>query len=325
MQPEVRYCTTEDGVRIAYTVTGSGTPLVLYPEPMAAHAQLCWSHPNFGVFLRELARRNTLIMFDPRGTGLSQRVHGQTLDDYVLDIEAVVKRTGLRTFGFVGMQLSTPATIAFASRYPKLVTRLVLIEGFTRFRECFATPHGQALIAAAKVDFVVATEALGFTAFGEGREESRGHGAYIRACIDPSMIKMIDLAAGWDVSEAAASIAAHTLVLKHSGVYYTTMEMAKDVAARIPNGQLTVVEGTWAHDPEGVARRITVFINRDPPAIEERVDRRSPLPRLVTVLFTDLVGHSEMMSRLGDQRGREVLREHERITRDVLKAHGAPR
>jgi class 3 adenylate cyclase len=87
-----------------------------------------------------------------------------------------------------------------------------------------------------------------------------------------------------------------------------------------------VVEGGWADDPEGVARRISEFVNAGTEAAQ--VAREQPAPpepgrsRLVTVLFTDLVSHSEMMSRLGDERGRTVLREHERITREVLKANG---
>ena len=118
MDPDVRYVTTQDGVRIAYTLAGSGSPHVLSPGVMTSHVQLEWSHPVMSQLLGELARHNTLIRFDPRGSGLSDRVLPETLDDYLRDIEAIVERTGLRRFGLTGLQLSSPATIAFAARRP---------------------------------------------------------------------------------------------------------------------------------------------------------------------------------------------------------------
>ena len=70
MEPEVRYCTTADGVRIAYTVTSDGPPIVSCMEPIVSHVQLEWSHSVASRLLAELARHNTLIRFDFRGSGL---------------------------------------------------------------------------------------------------------------------------------------------------------------------------------------------------------------------------------------------------------------
>jgi class 3 adenylate cyclase len=125
----------------------------------------------------------------------------------------------------------------------------------------------------------------------------------------------------WDASEAAAQIKAPTLLLRHRGLQYVTDEMTRDLASRIPDSRLVEVDGLWADDPVGLARRITDFINGDKPEQAERAREEAP-GGLRTVLWTDLVGHTEMMRRLGDARGREVLREHERITRETLKQHG---
>ena len=327
MEPEVRYVTTSDGVRIAYTVTGSGPPHVLSPGLMTSHVQLEWSHPVMSQLLGEFARYSTLIRFDPRGSGLSDRVLPEALDDYVRDMEAVVKRTNLNEFALTGLQLSAPAAISFAACHPEQVSRLVLVDGFARNKDLLTTPQAQALIAAARVDWVLATEAIGFASFGSGREESMVQGQYIRSCVGPEIFAKAELFATWDASELARSITAPTLILKHNGIQFVTLEMVKDLAACIPTAQLMLVEGSWADDPVGVARRIVGFINAESPgSLVAREDAASRLPgpssRLVTILFTDLVGHTQMMSRLGDQRGREVLREHDRITREVLKAHG---
>ena len=325
MELEVRYVTTLDGVRIAYAVAGSGPPMVTFADPIASHVQLGWSHPALGRFFQGMARQNTVLFFDFRGCGLSDRVQPQTLDDYLRDAEAVVQRVGWHEFAINAGGGGTPAAIAFSARHPDLVTRLVLADGFARVSDMLSQPQVQALLAAAKLDWVLTTEAIGTAAFGAGREESRGHGAYIRSCIGPENIENTDVLASVDVSDIARSVTAPTLVLKHNGLQYATMEMAKDLAARIPNAQLVVVEGGWADDPEGVAGRISEFVNAGIDTARVSAERASPGPtgsRLVTVLFTDLVGHTEMMSRLGDERGRAVLREHERITRDVLKVYG---
>ncbi len=261
MEPEVRYCMTSDGVRIAYTVTGEGPPVVVCWDPIASHVQLEWSHPLFESLFGEFARFNTVIRFDPRGCGLSDRVLPQTLDGWVLDIEAVVKRTGFREFALMGGQVGSPPAIAFAARHADQVSRLVLLDGYARVGDMFNTPQVQAMFAAAKADWLMATESIGFAAFGAAREESLPHGAYIRSCVGPEYFEHQEVLATFDASELARSVTAPTLVLKHSGVQYVTMEMVKDIAARIPNAQLTVVEGAWADDLKGVTHRVIAFIN----------------------------------------------------------------
>src|SRR5438093_3760229 len=302
--------------------------MVTFSDPIASHVQLGWSHPVLGRFFQEMARRNTVRFFDFRGCGLSDRLpaHTVSLDDAVRDAEAVVQRVGWREFAMNAGGGGSPAAIAFAARHPEQVSRLALADGFARANDMLSQPQVQALVAAAKLDWILATEAIGTAAFGAGREESSGYGAYIRSCIDPEYMQNTDVLAAIDVSELAGAVKAPTLVLKHSGLQYSTMEMAKDLAARIPNAQLVVVEGGWADDPEGVARRISEFVNVGTEATHVTSEQVAPQAltrsRLVTVLFADLVGHTEMMSRLGDERGRAVLREHERITREVLKTHG---
>jgi len=155
MEPEVRYCTTTDGVRIAYTVTGVGPPVVFCWDPIVSHVLLEWSHPLIKALLGELARSNTVIRFDPRCCGLSDRVLPQTLDEWILDIEAVVKRTGFREFALMAVQLASPPAIAFAARHADQVSRLVLFDGYARVGDMFNTPQVQAMFAAAKADWMM--------------------------------------------------------------------------------------------------------------------------------------------------------------------------
>jgi pimeloyl-ACP methyl ester carboxylesterase len=320
MEPDVRYCTTADGVRIAYTVTGEGPVNVSIIDPIVSHVALEWSHPVSKRILEETARYFTLVRFDSRGTGLSERVLPTSLDDTLLDIEAVVERLRLDQFTLQANTTSTPTAIAFATRHPDRVSRMVIIDGYARSRDLYAEPAVAAIMAAASSDWETATEAIGAMVFGPGRKESRMHGEYIRACIGPEYLTSAGSFASVDVSAMTSMLLMPVLVVRHAGVRWITDQMTQDLVAGIPDARLVIVNGTWPDDPEGLARRIAAFVyeSTDPPAA-----RGKHTPSGVrTVLFTDIVGHTEMMQRLGDAKGRDVLREHERITRETLKHHG---
>jgi class 3 adenylate cyclase len=243
-----------------------------------------------------------------------------TMDDQLLDLEAVVARLGLDAFALSTTQTPSPMVLTFVARHPESVKRLVLVDGFARGADLFGTPQVRALLAAAASDFVTATEAIGSTAFGTGRDESRDNGAYVRECIGPEYFANLEYLATADASEAAGHISVRTLIIHHRNLQYVTDAMVRDLAARIPDSRLSVVDGLWADDPGGLGARIAEFINVD--AGKQAGRERDTASGVRTVLFTDLVGHTEMMQRLGDAKGRDVLREHERITRETLKQHG---
>jgi class 3 adenylate cyclase len=124
-----------------------------------------------------------------------------------------------------------------------------------------------------------------------------------------------------DIRGELANVAAPTLVMHRTGDLNIPLKIGQQVAAAIPNAVFVPVPGVISHpalgDQEPVFRAALPFLS----AGGEAASPPSGGPAFRTVLFTDLVGHTEMMARLGDEKGREVLREHERITRDVLKTH----
>lgn len=319
--PPVQYVTTTDGVRIAYTVSGSGPPLVFMTESVVSHVQLEWSQPVFGPLMRRLAERMTLIRFDARGTGLSDRVtqRESLLETRVRDIEAVVERLGLTRFAFAAVQTASLAVITYAKRHPQQVSRIVLADGIVRTTDLFATKQGHALFAVLSADYTLGTEAIGAAAFGVGRDENRDYGAYIRQCVDPDFFAGAFKFA--DVSQELPSITQPALILKHANVIYIPMEAAKELASRIPNAQLAVVEGGWADNIADVADRIADFVCEDAGG-HAQASSHDSASGVRTILFTDIEGHTQMMQRLGDDAGRAVLREHERISREVIARHG---
>jgi class 3 adenylate cyclase len=319
-EPQVRYCTTQDGVRIAYTVTGNGPPLLFAAEPVISHVQLEWSHSVFGRIDERLARDNTLIRFDPRGVGMSDRTPPTELEHALWDLEAVVDRLQLERFALAAVQSASLAVTRYAASHPDRVSRVAFIDGFLRNQDLFNTPQVRAFLSAAADDFETATEVIGAIAFGTGREESRTHGAYIRACLDQEFILSAPKIAHFDVTALVAAVTMPALVIRHEGVQYVTTEMVRDLVSRLPDARLVVVPGLWADDPAGMAGLIADFINEAPgvPTKDESASQSG----VHTILFTDLASSTALTQRLGDAKAQELVRAHNAIVREALAANG---
>lgn len=128
----IRFCTSSDGVRIAYTVAGTGPPLVRVANWLT-HAELDQTGPVWSHWFEELSQSHTLICYDIRGSGLSSRaVDELSIDAWVRDLEAVVDDVGLDRFPIVGLCQGGVIAAAYAARHPHRVSRLVIHGGYTR-------------------------------------------------------------------------------------------------------------------------------------------------------------------------------------------------
>jgi class 3 adenylate cyclase/pimeloyl-ACP methyl ester carboxylesterase len=129
-EQEIHFCTTADGVQLAYSSIGNGPPLVKSGNWMT-HLEFDFESPIWRHLYRELARDHTLIRYDARGNGLSDRdVENVSFETFVSDLEAVVDAAGLERFALFGISQGCAVSIAYAVRHPDRVTRLVLHGGF---------------------------------------------------------------------------------------------------------------------------------------------------------------------------------------------------
>lgn len=128
----VRFCETRDGVRIAYATSGHGPPLVRVATWLTT-LELDWECAVCRPWLSELSLEHTLVRFDPRGSGLSQRqVERLSLADWVADLEAVTDAAGIRRFPLLGVGHGAAIALAFAASHPERVERLVLFGSSVR-------------------------------------------------------------------------------------------------------------------------------------------------------------------------------------------------
>ncbi len=134
MQQQIRFCTASDGVKIAYASAGSGPPLVRVLNWLT-HLELDWTSPAWRHWWREFSRERTLIRYDGRGCGLSDRqVDKFSLDTWVRDLEAVVDALGLERFPLLGLSRGAAIAVAYAAKHPERVSHLVLWGGYARGR-----------------------------------------------------------------------------------------------------------------------------------------------------------------------------------------------
>ncbi len=318
VEPRIQYAKTSDGVNIAYQVFGQGPPLVVTPGLLISHVQR-HQEPLFA----RLADRATVVRYDPRGMGMSQRDRTDfTLASAILDLEAVVARAGLTTFALFGTVWSADLPLAYAARRPDRISHLALwwrrrpLERGSRWAEV------EPLI---ERDWDLYTEIMSRLIFGWDSPGASAFAANYRATHSPQSHKAARRAVQSCLPEQfARDISVATLIL-HALGEQADADAGRELAAEIPGAELAGIPG----DPDGMypnavgVAAILDFINAkasspDQPIAALTLDTSS----FRTILFTDIVGHTEMMQRLGDAKGRDVLREHERITRETLKAHG---
>jgi class 3 adenylate cyclase/pimeloyl-ACP methyl ester carboxylesterase len=333
MEREVRYCTTEDGVRIAYCVEGDGPPLVSCPHLFESFS-LEHLLPQLSAIRRLIGQGHQVVRYDARGTGLSQREVGDVSPAaLVLDLEAVVRAARVTRFAFTGTAFSGGRAIEYTVRHPELVTHLVLWGAYGRFADFSSGDRLRAFSELARADWGVAVQAFVDREFRESRElpdrDLLGFGRLMRESVTGEMATniLLEMVKSSDVRALLPRVHVPTLVITRE----TDIEIGQELALNIPDARFVVLGRGSSFVLENARpgiEAIHAFLGdeglvseSDGPAVIKDADKLSERS-VRTVLFTDIVGHTEMMQRLGDEKGRDVLREHERITRAVLKANG---
>src|SRR2546425_1802521 len=234
------------------------------------------------------------------------------------DADAVIAGAGLERFALLASWDGTPVAIRYAAEHPESVSHLVLGDAWAKYSDFLGTAAIGAETALRRQDWNVYTETMGkVLADFKDPELARKYAELMRAAVNPDVYWTgVDAMMQWDVSAFLHRIRVPALVLHSKGNNFLTVESAQRIASEIPNALLQLVDSALY---PGLAEVVANLMGDGAVKAEPSPTAASAFR---TVLFTDLVGHTEMMSRLGDARGRDVLREHERITRQVLKANG---
>jgi class 3 adenylate cyclase len=324
MEPRIQYAQTADGVSIAFWTLGKGMPLVHMPNLPWSHIQMEWQFAGYRNWCERVAEKRMVVRYDCRGSGLSDRdVADFSLEAHVTDLEAVVDRLGLERFALLGILHSGPVAIAYAARCPERVSQLILWCSYARASDYYRVPQVESLRALRDKDWEIYTETAAHVVFGwSAGEEARRFAAFMRECAPrEAMLAAREASQHFDVAPLLPQVRTPTLVLHRRQYPLLNVDVATGLASRIPDARLAVLEGAsfapWVGDMEAVLTAIDEFLGEG----EEPAAGAAP-SGLVTIVFTDIEGSTTLTQRLGDAKAQEVLRTHNRIVRDALKAHG---
>jgi class 3 adenylate cyclase len=321
--PETRYARSGE-TTIAYQVVGDGPIDLVYVPGFLSHLDWNWEHPAYARFLRRLASFSRLILFDKRGTGMSDPVVGvPTLDERMDDLRAVMDAAGSERAALLGVFEGGPIALAFAAAFPERVSSLVLYASLSKFTQDAEYPWGWSP-AAIRLYLSASEEGWGS---GEGAEELApslaDDQAYrvwfarlLRQSASPGMASaLLKMNAAIDVRPLLAEIHVPALVLWRAGDRLVEAGHSRYLAAHMPGARAVELPGEdhwpWAGAADSVLSEIEELVTGTRGVHEpERV--------LTTVLFTDIVSSTEHARALGDRSWRELLEDHRTIVRKEL-------
>jgi pimeloyl-ACP methyl ester carboxylesterase len=295
MLPSLRFTRARGGVMIAYTMSGDGPPLVWLPPVPFTDVGEQWRVPSLRSAYERLGEHVTLVLYDGRGSGQSQRNVGSIdLDTMLDDLHAVISDAGLESVALLGYYSSVAPAVAFAARHPERVTHLVLFGGAIELSQLMSTPTNQALTRLFEQDWDISVDAAIVSWMGWGdEEEKRRLAALYRGSTTPSIAKAtFEAARAIDVNADVGAVRAPALVLHRQGERLTPLELSQRLAAALPDGRLVRLEGSagglLADDLEGDLSVIVEFLTGERPrprAFEPEPDLRPTPEELESGVF----------------------------------------
>jgi class 3 adenylate cyclase len=317
--PETRYARSGD-VSIAYQVLGEGPFDVVYAPGYVSHVELIWEAAGIAAFLRGVAEHARVLVFDKRGTGMSDRVAGApTLEERSDDIRAVMDAAGSQRAALFGLSEGVPMSVVFAASHPERVSALVLYGGMARTLWAPDYLFGETERESRKgieeelEEFVTpgGTEAKARRGFPSADEdEVQAIARVIRYGASPGTVEALErMNMAIDVRDVLPVVSAPTLVLQQRGDPWTRTEHGRYLAQHIPGAAYVELDGADHIPTAAMAPQLLAQVM---PFLQDAVTREAPEPDkvLATVLFSDIVGSTARAAELGDARWRELLAAH---------------
>ncbi len=325
MQQSVQFVTTPDGVNIAVATMGAGTPLIIIPG-WISHLELEWEIPPMRDLFERLAENHLLVRYDKRGTGLSDRgITDYSPEANLNDLEAIIKAIGLQRPAIMGYSQGGPISIAYAVANPDNVSSLILYGSYHDGTTAYFRDLIDGFVGLMKADWggYGATAVMDMFIPGMPPEVRASFADFQRQAADAEgAIATFESLFDFTVTDLLPQVRTPTLVLHRRGDKTCPFEQGREMAARIPGARFVPLEGDIhvmaLGDVEPIISSIHDFLAGEEgpssaPAIREGVQ---------TILFTDIVGSTEMTQRLGDKKAQELLRQHDDAVRRSLRMTG---
>jgi class 3 adenylate cyclase len=317
-------------LHIAYQVIGDGPIDLVLVDQWFSNVDAMWAFPPLAALLTRLASFSRVIVFDKRGTGLSDPIAIDdlpTIEEWIDDLRAVLDAAGSKRPTLLSGIGASVMALVFAATYPDRTSSLVLVDGCSRLAWAEDSPWGHPVDRlATDLEWLRAGwgkdgGTMTFLAphLLEDRPLAEQYIRYERQSASPGMAKAM---IGWlydvDVRHVLPAIRVPTLLLSHADAKRIAPIHGRYIAERIADARYVELAGaenyTWAGDPEPMLAEIQEFLTGARPIVEpDRV--------LATILFTDIVDSTGRAAALGDARWRTSLGAHDRAVRTALERY----
>ena len=327
LPPETHYAKS-GGVHIAYQQFGTGQQRLVLVPGWASHIEYAWEEPMCARFLEGLGSFATVVWFDKRGTGLSDRVSDlPILEVRMDDLHAVMDAVGWHSAAVFGVSEGGSMSALFAATYPERVSALVLCGAFAKRLKSPDYPWAPTLEE--RQSWIAQLEAgwggdleLGTLAPSMVNDAGfkRWFSAYGRMSVSPSAaVALATMNTYIDIRDVLPTIHVPTLVLHRSRDRDVEVGNGRYLAEHIPGAKWVELNGDdhlwWVGNTEEILGEVEEFLT----------GVRSPGPSgrvLATILFTDIVGSTRLASQLGDEKWTAVLLRHNQTIRRLIDRFG---
>ncbi len=317
--PTTRYAKS-DGVHVAYQEFGDGPASIVFVPGFVSHIDNYWTHPNVVRWLERLGSFARVVMFDKRGTGLSDRVSELPgMDERMDDVRAVMDEVGLERAAVFGISEGGSLAALFAAHHPERCEALIAYGAFAQFTSWFPTREAlEGLFSYIDSGWGTGESLPLFAPTSEGDVAfQEWWGRFERLGADPgAAITLMRMNSQIDITEILPTIHVPTLVIHRKGDTTIDFDAGVLLAERIPNAQLVELPGPdhlpWVGEsPLRIIEEIELFLTgtRSEP-VADRV--------LATLLFTDIVDSTITAGTVGDDRWRNLLHAHDDAVRGEL-------
>ncbi|MEH2527194.1 MULTISPECIES: adenylate/guanylate cyclase domain-containing protein [unclassified Bradyrhizobium] len=321
MVPKTQYAKSGD-VRIAYQVVGEGPFDLVFVPGFISNLDAAWEEPYRARVWTRLASFARLIMFDKRGTGLSDRTVGvPTLEDRMDDVRAVMDAVGSQQAALFGISEGGAMSILFAATYPERTRALVLYGTYGHFSS-WVVPRDRLDAALDRMEKNWGTgESLRLFAPSVASDETfkLSWARFERLGASPSaVVALMRMNSEIDVRPILPSIRVPTFIIHRQGDVRVNVEAGRFMARQIPNAKYLELPGSdhmlWTGETERVLDEVEEFLTGSRSASEsDRV--------LATVLFTDIVNSTKRAETIGDRAWHDVLDRHNALVRREISRH----
>ncbi|MCA1832179.1 MAG: adenylate/guanylate cyclase domain-containing protein [Actinomycetota bacterium] len=326
-RPQTAYAWNE-GTAIAYQIVGAAGPDLLFIPGSVTHVEMLWEEPRVRRFLTHVAGFSRLILMDPRGLGLSDRLtEVPTLEERVADLLAVLDAAGSESATLFGNSDTGPACIAAAALHPERVAGLILCGTFAKGEWSEDYPIGTTVEQWDAFRQWVKDEWGKTSPFHDSAWSESDEGAFsqwwyamMRQGASPRAVLLLgEMTQGVDVRPFLSRVAVPTLVMHRGGDTVNSVDHGRYIVERIPGARWVELPGDefalWGGDIDAIADEIEEFLTG-------RRGGAEPTRVVATVMFTDVVGSTERARVLGDRAWTDLIEAHHSRVRAELRRFG---